>query len=158
MRIQRVPASRLDDPEPSRRRSAARRSSRGATGGPRDARSRNERVVRNGLGAYERRDPGAVRQLFSPSTRIHVEEPVEAAGDYTGLDGAVQWLLAVEQEYGPGMQLATHDVLATSQHVVVLYEVRSARENVTPLRRVAVYHVRRGRIQDLTITAGPATP
>lgn len=156
MRIQRVPASRLDQPERrARRRSRASNARVTAARGPRDRRSRNEWVVRALLAAYERRQPEEVRQLFSPAARIHVEPPSEAAGDYLGLDGAVEWLRRVEADLGPGVRMSVHDLLASATHVVVLYDLHPAR-GTRPLRRVGVYHVSRDRIRDLTITAGPS--
>jgi len=94
-----------------------------------------------------------VRRLFSPSARIHVEAPCEAAGDYVGLDGALEWLGRVEAEKGPNVRMTLHDVLASSTHVVVLYDLHAG--DGSTARRVGVYHVSRNLIRDLTITAGP---
>jgi ketosteroid isomerase-like protein len=150
MRIQQVPASRLDRPEAPARTGRPRTSSGRA---PRDRRTRNERVVRAVLDAYARRQPGEVRTLFSPDAHIHVEPPVEAPGDYVGLDGALEWLGRVEAAYGADLRMTVHDVLASTNHVVVLYELNTSAGR--PARRVGVYHVSRGRIHDLTVTAGP---
>ncbi len=155
MRIQRVPASRLDQPDaqaraPSRAPASLARKARL----PRDRRSRNERLVRAVLDAYERRKPEEVRRLFSPEARIHVEEPVEAAGDYVGLDGALEWLGRVEVLKGPGVRTTVHDILSSPEHVVVLYDLHPGTGG-RALRRVGVCHVSRNLIRDLTITAGP---
>ena len=154
MRIQRVPASRMDQPETQARRQSRAPASRARTGRvPRDPRTRNERIVRAVLDAYQRRQPDEVRRLFSPSARIHVEAPLEAAGDYVGLDGALEWLGRVEAEKGPNVRMTVHDVLASATHVVVLYDVHA--DDRSTVRRVGVYHVSRNLIRDLTITAGP---
>ena len=120
MRIQRVPASRMDQPE-AQVSTGRSLSSRG--GAPRDRRARNARVVGAVLEAYSRRKPEEVRRLFSPSARIHVEPPCEGAGDYDGLDGALEWLGRVEREKGPNIRMTVHDLLASPDHVVVLYDV-----------------------------------
>ena len=153
MRIQRVPASRMDQPEAQARSRPRAVRPRGRPGRvPRDPRTRNERLVRAVLDAYQRRQPDDVRRLFSPSARIHVEAPLEAAGDYTGLDGALEWLGRVEAEKGPDVRMDVHDVAASATHVVVLYDLHAG--NGSPGRRVGVYHVSRNLIRDLTITAG----
>jgi hypothetical protein len=151
MRIQRVPASRLDQPRAPV--PLGKRSTPGIRV-PGDRPGRNERLVRAVLDAYQRRQPEEVRRLFSPAAHIHVEAPCEAAGDYVGVDGALEWLGRVEEELGPNVHMTVHDVLASPTHVVVLYDVFTAGKD-TPLRRVGVYHVSRNRIRDLTITAGP---
>jgi hypothetical protein len=154
MRIERVPASRMDQPESKVRKRSRGAGARARTGrAPRDPRTRNERLVRAVLDAYQRRQPDEVRRLFSPSARIHVEAPLEAAGDYVGLDGAVEWLRRVEAEKGPNLRITVHDVAASATHVVVLYDLYAGNGRLG--RRVGVYHVSRNLIRDLTITAGP---
>jgi uncharacterized protein len=80
----------------------------------------NAEVVRRGYAAFQTGDMEALRALFSPDIRWHVNGRNPQAGTFEGVDAVLGAFALLAADSGGTFRVELHDVLASDDHVVVL--------------------------------------
>ena len=114
----------------------------------------NEILVREFFGAFSRGDFAEAASRFADDVVLHVPGKNPFSGVIRGRE---EWLTSLRkyaeaQTAGIVLTFDVHDVVAGLDHAVALLTVSAAHEHdIIDWRRVAVYHVVDGRIQQVWI-------
>lgn len=89
-------------------------------------------------------------ETVSEDLVVHVPPGHQLSGDYKGAQAFVEKFIGRVMELTGGVQLEVHDVLASDDHAVGLYTIRTQREGSTyEWPHVNVYHFRDGKIREI---------
>jgi len=117
-------------------------------GGRRDA---NQAALRRYCDAWLAGDLPAILDCYADDLTLHYFGRSPLAGDHVGKQAALAALFQVQQRTNRKL-LAIHDVLASDDHAVVMARERFERDGKTcELNRVAVYHLRDGKLVECWI-------
>ena len=104
--------------------------------------------ARQGYDAFANGDLDRLRELIDPNVLWHVGGRSRFARDYRGLDDVFENFFApILSETGGSLRNEVHDILASDDHVVVLFSQTAERNGKRLTARFAnIEHVRDGRV------------
>lgn len=112
----------------------------------------NENIerARRGYAAFDNGDLDTIRELLDPNIVWHVSGRSRFARDYHGIDDVFgNFFAPIMTETGGTLKNEVHDILASDDHVVVLFTQRAERQGKKiEVRFVNVEHVRDGRVTE----------
>ena len=97
-------------------------------------------ATRRGYEAFAKGDLDTLRELLSEDIVWHVGGSNPLAGAYKGHDEVLGLFGRFAQETGGTLRIATHDILANDEHVVVLAQVTAERGGKHLDQRVTYVH------------------
>jgi uncharacterized protein len=112
----------------------------------------NENIerARRGYAAFDNGDLDTIRDLLDPDVVWHVSGRSRFARDYHGIDDVFgNFFAPIMTETGGTLKNEVHDVLASDDHVVVLFTQRAERQGKKiEVRFVNVEHIRDGKVTE----------
>jgi ketosteroid isomerase-like protein len=112
----------------------------------------NEQLVRQAYEAQARGDVETCVGLLSDDFVLHISGQSRIAGDYRGKDEVWLHLREIAELSSGTFRTEVHDVLASDEHVVGLIVARAKRDGrIVELPRVHVWHVRDGKLSELSL-------
>lgn len=88
--------------------------------------------------------------VVSDDLVVHVPPGHQLSGDYHGAQKFVEQFIGTVMQLTGGVQLEIHDVLASDDHAVGLYRIRTERDGKAyEWAHVNVYHVEGGKIREI---------
>jgi len=113
----------------------------------------NAQVVLRGFQAFAEGDMTTMKALFADDVTWHVAGRNKWSGVYTGPDSVAQYMSSIGSEATIDNQ--PHAVLADAQHVVVLGQASSSRNDKSFSSNVVyVFHVSDGKLTEAWVTPG----
>lgn len=112
---------------------------------------RHEKLVREQIQAFIDQDVPAWRALVTDDLTVHVPSGHPLSGDYRGADEFMARFFGPVMERTGGVEVAdVHDVLASDDHAVGLYRMRSQRDG-KPYEwlHTNIYHFSDGLISEI---------
>ncbi len=110
----------------------------------------HEQLVRTQVEAFIAGDIPAWLETVSDDLVVHVPAGHQLSGDYHGSQQFVEKFIGTVMELTGGVELEVHDVLASDEHGVGLYRIRTQRDGTAyEWPQVNVYHFDGGRISEI---------
>ena len=110
----------------------------------------NEDLVREGFAAFGRGDMDALPKYWTDDIRFHVPGRHPAAGDYQGIEQALQFHARMAELSRGTVSTEVNDVLANDERVVVLLTARGERAvKQMNVSNVTVYNFRDGKLAEV---------
>lgn len=110
----------------------------------------NEQLVRTQVQCFIAGDIQGWLDVVSDDLVVHVPPGHRLSGEYKGSQQFVERFIGKVMELTGGVHLEVHDVLASDDHAVGLYTIRTERDGSTyEWQHVNVYHVADGKITEI---------
>lgn len=110
----------------------------------------NEQLVRRQVECFIAGDIPGWLDVVAEDLVVHVPPGHQLSGDYHGSQEFVERFIGRVMELTGGVQLEIHDVLASDDHAVGLYTIRSQRDDTNYVwSHVNVYHVGGDKITEI---------
>lgn len=110
----------------------------------------NEQLVRTQVEAFIAGDIPAWLDTVADDLLVHIPPGHQLSGDYAGSQQFVETFIGSVMELTGGVQLEIHDILASDEHGIGLYSIRTQRDG-TPYEwsHVNIYHFADGKISEI---------
>lgn len=110
----------------------------------------NEQLVRTQVEQFIAGNIPGWLETVSEDLVVHVPPGHQLSGDYQGAQQFVERFIGKVMELTGGVQLEIHDVLASDDHGVGLYTIRTQRNGTAyEWPHVNIYHFRGGKISEI---------
>ena len=110
----------------------------------------NEQLVRRQVEAFIAGDIPGWLDTVSEDLVVHIPPGHQLSGDYHGGQHFVESFIGKVMELTGGVQVEIHDILASDDHGVGLYRIRTQRDGTSyEWSHVNVYHVTAGKISEI---------
>lgn len=120
-----------------------------------DMEHEDAKTIRIIIDAFQRADWDTVRRYWDDNIVVHYSGHGPLSGDHRGKDAVISMLQRLDELTENTFRMEIHDVLASEDHVVVLYNESAQRGGVEfSWNLVAVYHLRDGKIAEAWLHPG----
>lgn len=110
---------------------------------------RNEKIIRRLVDHFIAGNIEGFVGMLTDDVVVHVPAGHQLSGDYKGPKEFVEKFVGRVMELTGGVQLEKHDILASDDHAVGLYTIRTQRNGISyEWQHVNVYHVRDGKVAE----------
>jgi ketosteroid isomerase-like protein len=110
----------------------------------------NAEVVHKSVEYFKAGNIPGLLEVFAKDLVVHVPPGHQLSGEYRGRQQFIERFIGRVMELTEGVQLESHEVLASDDHAVGLYTIRAERKGtVYEWRHVNVYHDSGGQITEI---------